>query len=204
MNIRYALKAIGLAAVLAVASSAVNATTYDFSYTFDTGDVITGSFTGSPTGPVGSGDVAVLGNISASLNAQPLVGSGSLYGYHYTAAGSDCGNCWSLGSAVASTNPLLNNFAFVDTPTLSGFSNYFYVIPWPNGNNPEATQYYSVGLGVVGVPSSYIDYYNGNFIPANWSLTAAVPEPSTWALTILGFAAVGFVASRRKNNFAPA
>jgi len=33
---------------------------------------------------------------------------------------------------------------------------------------------------------------------------SAVPEPSTWALTILGFAAVGFVASRQKNNFAPA
>jgi hypothetical protein len=29
-------------------------------------------------------------------------------------------------------------------------------------------------------------------------LTAAVPEPSTWAMMILGFASVGFMAYRRK------
>ena len=33
-------------------------------------------------------------------------------------------------------------------------------------------------------------------------LTPAVPEPSTWAMMILGFAGVGFVAYRRKKNFA--
>ena len=30
--------------------------------------------------------------------------------------------------------------------------------------------------------------------------TAAVPEPSTWAMMILGFAGVGFMAYRRKQN----
>jgi len=29
---------------------------------------------------------------------------------------------------------------------------------------------------------------------------AAVPEPSTWAMMILGFAGVGFVAYRRKST----
>jgi hypothetical protein len=29
---------------------------------------------------------------------------------------------------------------------------------------------------------------------------AAVPEPSTWAMMILGFAGIGFMAHRRKNN----
>ncbi|MES2193446.1 MAG: PEPxxWA-CTERM sorting domain-containing protein [Pseudomonadota bacterium] len=28
----------------------------------------------------------------------------------------------------------------------------------------------------------------------------AVPEPSTWAMMILGFAGVGFMAYRRKNH----
>jgi hypothetical protein len=32
------------------------------------------------------------------------------------------------------------------------------------------------------------------------SFTAAVPEPSTWALMILGFCGVGFMAYRRKGN----
>jgi hypothetical protein len=36
----------------------------------------------------------------------------------------------------------------------------------------------------------------------NISISAAVPEPSTWAMMIFGFAAVGFVAYRRKDKLA--
>jgi hypothetical protein len=32
------------------------------------------------------------------------------------------------------------------------------------------------------------------------TLTSAVPEPSTWAMFILGFAGVGFLAYRRKQE----
>jgi hypothetical protein len=35
---------------------------------------------------------------------------------------------------------------------------------------------------------------------ATFSMTAAVPEPSTWAMMILGFAGVGFMAYRRRNT----
>jgi uncharacterized protein YlxP (DUF503 family) len=31
---------------------------------------------------------------------------------------------------------------------------------------------------------------------------AAVPEPSTWAMLVLGFAGVGFMSYRRKNKAA--
>jgi len=37
---------------------------------------------------------------------------------------------------------------------------------------------------------------NNNFVPP----TGAVPEPSTWAMMILGFAGIGFMAYRRKNK----
>jgi hypothetical protein len=40
----------------------------------------------------------------------------------------------------------------------------------------------------------------GSVAAANF--TAAVPEPSTWAMMILGFAGVGFMAYRRKNKMA--
>jgi hypothetical protein len=33
-------------------------------------------------------------------------------------------------------------------------------------------------------------------------IAGAVPEPSTWAMLILGFAGLGFMAYRRKNNMA--
>jgi hypothetical protein len=34
------------------------------------------------------------------------------------------------------------------------------------------------------------------------SVAAAVPEPSTWAMMLLGFAAIGFVAYRRNHRAA--
>ncbi len=58
--------------------------------------------------------------------------------------------------------------------------------------------------------SPYLDGYNG----VNWSneeyhtstlnivgdFTAAVPEPSTWAMMILGFGGIGFLAHRRRKH----
>jgi PEP-CTERM motif-containing protein len=45
---------------------------------------------------------------------------------------------------------------------------------------------------------------NGAIANRNISISSAVPEPSTWAMMILGFAGVGFVAYRRsrKNTMA--
>jgi hypothetical protein len=34
------------------------------------------------------------------------------------------------------------------------------------------------------------------------SFPGAVPEPSTWAMMLLGFAGIGFMAYRRKNKMA--
>lgn len=45
---------------------------------------------------------------------------------------------------------------------------------------------------------SDFNYADIQFILSNTSITAAVPEPSTWAMLILGFASVGLVAYRRR------
>ena len=34
------------------------------------------------------------------------------------------------------------------------------------------------------------------------NISSAVPEPATWAMMVLGFMGVGFMAYRRKNGFA--
>jgi hypothetical protein len=49
------------------------------------------------------------------------------------------------------------------------------------------------------------DGYNGGIDNIDFTVSAvsAVPEPSTWAMMILGFAGVGFVAYRRKSKAAP-
>jgi len=39
-----------------------------------------------------------------------------------------------------------------------------------------------------------------SFVDRNPSLTVDVPEPSTWAMMLLGFAGVGFMAYRRKSR----
>jgi PEP-CTERM motif len=41
---------------------------------------------------------------------------------------------------------------------------------------------------------------DGNFTGTMTPLTTAVPEPSTWAMMILGFAGIGFMAYRRKSK----
>jgi hypothetical protein len=40
------------------------------------------------------------------------------------------------------------------------------------------------------------------FSSANMEFSAAVPEPSTWAMLLLGFAGIGYMAYRRKSKLA--
>jgi hypothetical protein len=182
------------------ASSHARASTYDFSYTvFSTnslynGAVISGSFTGSAD-PSIPGDVDISSVIAVSFNGTPM--NGPLYVWSYTDPGGQCSTCWALGNAVASTtNPLNNNFLFIDSKTAGfpGFTNYFYNAPWPNGGQTEATQFYSVATGDV-------DLYNGEFIPANFTLTQT-PLPSTWTLMLIGLFGFGFAAYQQRRKTA--
>jgi hypothetical protein len=50
--------------------------------------------------------------------------------------------------------------------------------------------------GYSGFPGAYLDN-NGSFT-ANFDISAAVPEPSTWPMMILGFCGLGFLAHRRR------
>jgi hypothetical protein len=186
--------AAGAAASIALMAGAAHATTYDFKYTFNTGQVITGSFTG--TGPIT--DVTDISNINVSINDTPL--SGALYAYKYigyngpSLPSTDTAASYVGSGATASSDPSLNNFVFADgTPSdISSRTNYFYIIPWNNGSgNQVATQALFDG--------NQIDAYNGQYIPANWSLTE-VPEPAAWVLMLAGFAGLGAAlrSARRK------
>jgi hypothetical protein len=188
-----------LAAALALSCSAANATTYDFTYSFsDDTNVITGSFQGS--GP--TSDIVVSpGPISFALNGgTPVTG---LTAFSFTGP-PNCDSCYQKGGAIVS-NTGLSNFVFSTASDLSGLgaSNYFYIIqPWNNTNsNPQFSDTIAVQYATGGSPNTYIDAYNGEFIEANFTVTA-VPEPQTWAMMILGFMGVGFMAYRRKNGSA--
>jgi hypothetical protein len=65
---------------------------------------------------------------------------------------------------------------------------------------------------LIGTDGSYTFYYvkentstggaADNILLHQIDVMAAVPEPSTWAMLILGFAGVGFLAYRRKGQVA--
>ena len=63
-----------------------------------------------------------------------------------------------------------------------------------------------LGLSGLGAANSEDCGPNGTNVPAcagTWSITtsvSAVPEPSTWAMMILGFWGIGFMAYRRKSK----
>jgi hypothetical protein len=74
-------------------------------------------------------------------------------------------------------------------------SNNFYAIAGDTGNPYPFGNVYANG-GYQSFPS--YDYTFRTYSESTF--TAAVPEPSTWAMMILGFAGIGFMACRRKSK----
>jgi len=105
-----------------------------------------------------------------------------------------------------------------------GYFGFDNVIVANAGNAPYTLDSGGIGFLAAGVPNLYfpsepITAFNvwGNggtsgtlgttasndvntSFNGTYSITAAVPEPSTWAMVILGFAGIGFVAYRRKRS----
>ena len=104
-----------------------------------------------------------------------------------------------LGSYLTFSFTPTNNFT---GPQPTGFSGLF-VDPTTNfqlfpTTDPTGADVLFL-LTIDGVtPGGHLDVYaaaNGEV-----SIAAGVPEPSTWAMMVLGFAGVGFMAFRRKRN----
>jgi hypothetical protein len=100
------------------------------------------------------------------------------------------------------------------TGTLSSGGTYFGTITHDDGvtyvvnnstlvNSPVETSQDTDAFSLSGAFSNAtytLDYVEGNGAPAVLNLTAAIPEASTWAMMIMGFFGVGFMAYRRQNN----
>jgi hypothetical protein len=54
-----------------------------------------------------------------------------------------------------------------------------------------------IGLGQAGNDGTHYNYFVDDL---SITTAAATPEPSTWGMLILGFAGIGFMAHRRKDN----
>ncbi|MDO9385021.1 MAG: PEPxxWA-CTERM sorting domain-containing protein [Hyphomicrobiaceae bacterium] len=68
----------------------------------------------------------------------------------------------------------------------------------------SSVQWFAYGYGGI-APSDdghFADDGNPGYEGLAFNAVAAVPEPSTWAMMILGFAGIGFVTYRRRNKMA--
>lgn len=185
MNMKNILKLVGITFALLVNTVVQADITYDYiySYTFDNGEIVSGSFTGSENGNL----ITNLSNITASLNGNEFTTdpSGSLYGFSYLP---DVGGlipnasgtlgpkaAWAIGGAVASFDGTGNNFLFIDTINPDGiFVNYFAI----GSAFGDST---SVARGPDG------HFVNENFSPARWSVAQTpVPVPAAVWLFVSG------------------
>ncbi|QND75284.1 PEP-CTERM sorting domain-containing protein [Tardiphaga robiniae] len=69
--------------------------------------------------------------------------------------------------------------------------------------SPQETTVVTNTFSVSGQQNYLLDYVAGNGSPSVLIMTAAVPEPSTWALMIAGFAGIGLMAYRRRIKATP-
>lgn len=190
-----ALCILGLISALA-ASSASQATLFNYSYTFESGNTVSGSFDGTANGNL----ITNLSNIFVSLDNVALNGSGNLFGSHY-----DYNYGFVSGGAVASFDGTQNNFLFIDAdfPNSYNYTNYFYQIGQSGTNLTDQSYAYNASNGnyAYDYPANY-GYTGHNYSSSRWSIngqsqaTAQVPEPAPLALMAIGL--LGTIVVRRK------
>jgi hypothetical protein len=170
--------ALAVATVIGAAASPASATLYDFTFS-GTGflhgeqDTGTGTFTVSDTSMQVGGQTAfeIIG-ITGTVNNSMIVAP--------ITAASDYGNYFTTGPAFLDGSGV--SFATADRTSY----NFFF-------QDPPNSQYRLFFTGPNGGDTVFP-------LVATSSVVAAVPEPSTWAMMILGFCGVGFMAYRRKNG----
>jgi hypothetical protein len=114
------------------------------------------------------------------------------YAYVPTAASNGGGNPPSSGFVETAAGTAVGLLAengdpthnFFNTPGSPGLSSLFQVAE-VNGSNIESLFISGATIGCVG---------------SSCTISSGVPEPSTWAMMLLGFASIGFMAYRRKSK----
>ena len=154
-------------------------------------DITGGNFQSPSTGlhalvfdPIGATDIKA-GTLTTGFSLLPFPGS-----YHQDGFGNFT---WAIDMTSTADNVnhlqfnlLGSDITFGTTASNSG----------PNGNQSCPVG----GCTSVNVPFVVDAAGNNGNTGAVGAVVAAVPEPSTWAMILLGFAGVGFMAYRRKNQ----
>jgi hypothetical protein len=162
-------------ALLSQAGAANASVTYDLTLTATSG----GSLGGAGTMTISSAPLTGINQVS-NYYQTPQSGSGTLSGLTITLGG----DVFTLATENSGTNPLVQfTSGALDDITYAGVA--------ANGDSLMMTSQF------VFFTASSRTQEIGNFTA---TIASAVPEPATWAMMILGFAAIGFMAYRRKQN----
>ncbi|HZV65973.1 MAG TPA: PEP-CTERM sorting domain-containing protein [Telluria sp.] len=176
------LRAAGFAFMMA-ASAITQASNYDFSYVFTTGDVITGSFDGTANGNL----ITIQSNLAISLDGVAFDGSGALISRGVA-------GIFASGPGIVSLNGLENNFIAFD----SNFTNFLVMAPF-NGGATDVANYSTLNAANADGPGA-----EGPYDASRWTIAAVstVPEPPTYALLLGGLGIVGAMVRRRRMSAA--
>jgi hypothetical protein len=173
-----------LACASAGASARAESTRFNFSEVFPTGSVGSLTISGSFMGSLENGRISGLSDVTLFRDGQAFRGSGALYTFQFDAKSRQ----WREGGYLT-LDGSANNIMFIDTNYGAGdasFFNYFYSV---------------TGLGNAAFQPSFYRYR----VPQTTQLTVrqavpvavGVPEPSAWALLVIGFGALGSAMRRR-------
>jgi hypothetical protein len=148
--------------------------------------------------------LATFSSATANIRVFPSIDhfGAAFDGYQYTIEGSNNGTTWTplfdaltvtgsgepftLGTFTGTAPTLVNN---VLTPGAGPAGTVGYIADFDFG---AAYKDYAFGASTVAFAQGNADQ--------ELSAVSTVPEPSTWAMLLLGFAGIGFMAYRRKNK----
>jgi hypothetical protein len=148
--------------------------------------------------------LATFSNATADIRVFPNIDhfGAAFDGYQYQIAGSNDGTTWTslfdaltvtglgepftLGTFTGTAPTSVNN---VLTPGAGPAGTVGYIADFDFGT---AYKYYAFGASTEAFQAGNTDQ--------ELSAVATVPEPSTWAMMIIGFAGLGFMAYRRKQG----
>ena len=195
MNIKFlGLMAAAVFSYAACAESASAGITYDLTLGPSAVGTIT---TDGSTGVLQTGNILDF-NITVSTAGGSSTILGPLSGANFFQYGTDNQNN-SLAFTATLTSLFFDFSAVGGTPYLlfqSGTALLCFNGAAGNcSGNPSA-----LATFVTGDPGYTLQAESGNVEIAAVAVAGAVPEPSTWAMMILGFAGVGFMAYRRKSK----
>jgi hypothetical protein len=200
------IKSIGLIAGLALSIFATQASAAIL--TFDA--ILSGTSESPPNSSPGTGFAEVDINTVAQTMRVQVTFSGLLG----TTTASHIHCCTALpgtGTAgVATTVPTFPGFPFGVTSgtydqTFDVLSDLTYNPSFESANGGTASSAFAALEAGLDSGTAYFNIHT-TVVPGGeirgFLLASAVPEPSTWAMMILGFAGIGFMAYRRRNKTA--